>query len=325
DRAARSITLDDGRSIRFDSLVIATGGTPRWLPGVPRAQNVLALRTLDDSVDLKRALAESHRLLVVGAGFIGAEVAASARALGKEVLLVEAEPVPLGRALGQEMGHVYAQIHREHGVDLRTGTTVSEWVAAGDRLVAVVLSDGQREVVDAALIAVGIEPDLTMARALNLKEVAGGVDVDGSLQAEAGIFCAGDIAAHRHPLYGRPLRVEHWQVAREQGRTVGRSVAGAVQAHADLPWFWSDQYDVKLQYLGNARGFDQELWRGERASGRYAIFYLKDGLIDAVLAVNDARTIRFSRELIRRRQPVDPGLLAAPSTDLRALAEARGA
>jgi len=319
-RADQSVVLDDGRSIRFDTLILATGGTPRQLSGVPNLSNVFTLRSLDDSTAIKAALAESSRLLLLGAGFIGAEVAASARMQGKEVLLVEVAPVPLGRALGQQMGEIYARIHRSRGVDLRTNTSVSRWLTAADRVVGVELSDGSREQIDSVLVAIGIEPRLELARDLGLELGAGGVLVDEALRAAPKILCAGDIASHLHPLYGRRLRVEHWQVAQKQGAACGAALAAESKPFEELPWFWSDQYDVNLQYLGNAQDFDQTVWRGEPESEQFSVFYLKDGVIDAVLSVNDGRTGRRSRELIRRRLPVDPRALADVETDLRELA-----
>ena len=318
-RRDSAVVLDDGRTIRFDVLVLATGGTPRWLDGVPRLANVLSLRTLDDCMALRQVLAASQRLLVIGAGFIGAEVAASARALGREVLVVEVAPVPLARALGEEMGQVYARIHRERGVDLRTATSVTRWITHEGRVRAVELSDGSREEVDLVLVAVGIEPELALARQLDLPLGAGGVMVDETLRAGPAVYCAGDIAAHLHPVFGRHLRVEHWQVARKQGQAIGESIAGQPRPYEELPWFWSDQYDVNLQYLGHAAAFDQVVWRGDPGARSFSIFFLAQGLVEAVLAVNDARTIRFSRELIRRRAPVDSDALAAESTDLREL------
>jgi len=317
----RAVTLDDGRSLPFDDLVLATGGRPRWPAEVPRLANVHALRTLDDGIALKQAFAGARRPLIVGAGFIGAEVAASARTMGKDVLVVELAPVPLGRALGEEMGQVYARIHRARGVDLRVSTSVSEWIAEGDRVRSVLLSDGTREEVDLVLVAAGIEPDLAVARELGLPLAAGGVQVDEALQTEGGVYCAGDIASHLHPVYGRHLRVEHWQVARKQGQAVGEAIAGGgPRPYEELPWFWSDQYDVNLQYLGHAAGFDETAWRGDLDGGRFSVFYLKEGRVEAVLAVNDARTIRFTRDLIRRRTPVTAESLSAESTDLRELA-----
>ncbi len=318
-RQDASVTLDDGRVLRFDVLLLATGGTPRWLDGVPRLGNVLALRTLDDGIALKQALAAARRLLVIGAGFIGAEVASSARMMGKEALVVEVAPVPLARALGREVGEVYARLHRERGVDLRLSTSVTGWIASRDRVEAVVLSDGTREEVDLVLVAVGIQPELALARELGLPLGAGGVLVDETLSAGPTVHCAGDIAAHLHPVYGRHLRVEHWQVARKQGQAIGEAIAAGARPYEELPWFWSDQYEVNLQYLGHAEAFDRTVWRGDPEGGRFSVFYLKDGRIEAVLAFNDGRTIRFSRDLIRRRALVSADELSAGTTDLREL------
>jgi 3-phenylpropionate/trans-cinnamate dioxygenase ferredoxin reductase subunit len=242
--------------------------------------------------------------------------------MGKEPLVVEVAAVPLGRALGEEMGRVYARLHRDHGVDLRLQTSVAEWITNGDRVEAVRLSDGTREEVDLVLVAVGIEPELGLARDLGLDEASGGVAVDQALQAAPGVYCAGDIAAHLHPVYGRHLRVEHWQVARKQGQAIAQAITSGPKPYEERPWFWSDQYDVNLQYLGHAAGFDRAVWRGDRDGGRFSVFYLKDGRVEAVLAVNDGRTIRLSRDLISRRIPVPAEALAAETSDLRELARA---
>jgi 3-phenylpropionate/trans-cinnamate dioxygenase ferredoxin reductase subunit len=319
-RADSTVTLDDGRTLRFDTLVLATGGRPRWPDSIPRLDNVFALRTLADAASLKEALDAAHRPLIVGAGFIGAEVAASACMLGKEPIMVELAPVPLGRALSEDVGQVYARIHRDRGVDLRVSTSVTEWIADGSRVAAVRLSDGPPEDVDLVLVAVGIEPELALAHDLDLPVEAGGIAVDDALRAADGIYCAGDIAAHLHPVFGRRLRVEHWQVARKQGQAVGEAIAGEPSPYHELPWFWSDQYDVNLQYLGQGAGFDQVVWRGDPEGEKFSVFYLRKGLVEAVLAMNEARTIRFTRELIASRSPVAPEVLADEGSDLRELA-----
>jgi 3-phenylpropionate/trans-cinnamate dioxygenase ferredoxin reductase subunit len=318
-RGDKTAVLDDGRRLPFDTLILATGGTPRRLPDVPRVSNAFALRTLDDCTALKQALAESQRMLILGAGFIGAEVAASARVKGKEVLVLERGPVPLGRALGHEMGEIYARIHRSHGVDLRTNTSVTRWLTDSDRLVGVELSDGSHEAIDAVLVAIGIDADIDLARGLGLELGLGGVLVDETLRAAPDIFCAGDIAAHLHPVFGRHLRVEHWQVAQKQGAACGAAIAGEPKPYDELPWFWSDQYDINLQYVGNAPAFDQTVWRGDPEGERFSVFYLKGRLIEAVLSVNDGRTGQLSRDLIRQRVRVDPRALADPTGDLREL------
>lgn len=319
----REVVLENGRRIGFDLLVLATGSTPRWPPDVPRAANVMALRTLDDALHLKEAIEQADRILLIGAGFIGAEVAASARMVGKNVLMVEMAATPLERALGREVGEIYADLHRQRGVDLRTGTSVVKWSVTDDRVHSVELSDGTTQSVDLAVVGVGVAPNLDLAEDLGLETGSGGILVDEKLEAAPGVYAVGDIAAHLHPVYGRPLRVEHWQVAQRQGSAVAASIAGGPSPYRELPWFWSDQYDVNLQYVGNAIGFDEIVWHGDRQSEKFSVFYLKDGVIDAVLSVNDGRTGRFSRPLIRERIAVEPGILSDMDSDLREYARTK--
>jgi 3-phenylpropionate/trans-cinnamate dioxygenase ferredoxin reductase subunit len=320
--SGRRLTLEGGAEVAFDTLVLATGGSPRTLPGVPRAANLFTLRSLRDSQSIRDALSVSGRVLLIGAGFIGAEVAASARTLGKEVLMVEAAPVPLSRALGEEVGEVYASIHRSRGVDVRTGTTVEEWHTGGERVIGVTLSDGRREAVDMVLLGVGIEPNLEVAAALGLPIEGGGVRVDEGLRAAEGVYCAGDIAFHQHPVLGRAVRVEHWQVARGHGREIAGSIARGHAGHSALPYFWSDQYDVRLEYRGNASGLDRLVWRGDREALRFSVLYLREDVVEAVLSVNDPKTNSAAGELIKTRLPVDVAAISDPAVDLRQLAAA---
>src|SRR6202140_1206982 len=192
------LAVDGGGEVEVDTLVLGLGGAPHRLPDVPRAENVLMLRSLRDSKALRQAIQGASRLLLIGAGFIGAEVAASARQMGKEVLMIEAAPVPLLRALGAEVGAIYAAIHRAKGVDLRTDTKVAQWHVDGRRVVGVTLSDGRREEADLVLEAVGIDPNLEVPKALGLSIEGGGVRVDESLRAAEGVYCGGDIAFHAH-------------------------------------------------------------------------------------------------------------------------------
>jgi 3-phenylpropionate/trans-cinnamate dioxygenase ferredoxin reductase subunit len=320
--ADRRVLLEDGGEIGFDVLVIATGGTPRRLPDAPSAYNVLTLRSLRDSQTLRDALQRSSRLLLVGAGFIGAEVAASARMLGKDVLMVESAAVPLARALGAEVGEVYAGIHRAKGVDLRTGATVKEWHTYGGRVVGVTLADGTKEEIDLALVAIGIDPNVQLPRTFGLPVEGSGVRVDEGLRAADGVYCAGDIALHAHPVLGRAIRVEHWEVAKNQGRGVAASIAGGHVPYTRLPYFWSDQYDVSLEYRGHAAGDDQAIWRGDRAGLRFSVFYLREGRVNAVLSMNDKETNEVGGKLIEGRRVVDPGALADESVDLAGLVAA---
>ena len=320
--SAHKLALEGGEEIAFDTLVLGLGGTPRHIPDIPRVDNVLTLRSLRDCQAIRQALQRTSRLLLIGAGFIGAEVAASARQMGKEVLMIEAAPVPLARALGQEVGEIYAKIHRSHGVDLRTGTTVKEWHADAGTVVGVTLSDGRQEDADLVLEAVGIEPNLDLPKALGLPLEGGGVRVDESLSAGGGVYCGGDIAFHHHPVLGRAIRVEHWELAKNQGRGIAACITGGDVPYTKLPYFWSDQYDVNLEYRGHASGDDRAIWRGDREGLKFSVFYLHEGLIDAVLSMNDSKANELGGKLIESRRPVSESALANTSVDLSELVPA---
>jgi len=318
--AERKVGLENGTSVDFETLVLSLGGTPRRLPGVPEARNLFTLRSLRDSQAIREALASSSRLLLIGAGFIGAEVAASARTLGKEVLIVEAAPVPLARALGEDVGRVYAAIHRDHGVDVRTATQVKEWHVTRERVTGVSLSDGTREEVDIVLLAVGIEPNLELPKAMNLPIEGGGVRVDEALRAVEGVYVAGDIALHQHPVLGRAMRVEHWEVAKGHGRGLAASIATGHVPYTKIPYFWSNQYDVSLEYRGHASGEDRAVWRGDADKRTFSVFYLRDRRVDAVLSMNDKETGETGALLIESRRKIDDErMLADPDADLRDL------
>jgi 3-phenylpropionate/trans-cinnamate dioxygenase ferredoxin reductase subunit len=302
----RRLTVDGGADVPFDTLVLGLGGTPRRLPGIPDAENVLTLRSLRDSEAIRDALSRAGTLLLVGAGFIGAEVAASARKLGKEVLIVEALPVPLQRALGREVGEIYAGIHRGHGVDVHTGTTVYRWHTTGNRVTAVTLSDGSRKDVDLVLVAVGIEPNVDLPKALGLAIEGGGVRVDEGLRAADGVYVGGDIALHEHPVLHRAIRVEHWEVAKGHGRGIAAAIAGGHAPYTKLPYFWSDQYDVNLEYRGQASGDDTAVWRGDREGLAFSVFYLRDGVVAGVLSMNDSKTNEAGGKLVESRRKITP-------------------
>ena len=314
----RTVTVSAGE-VAFDVLLLGLGGTPRRPQGVPSADNVLTLRSLRDSQALSQALGSSKRLLMIGAGFIGAEVAASARKLGKEVIMVEALEVPLQRALGSQVGEIYAEIHRSHGVDLRTGTTVDEWHVNAGRVTGVGLSDGTHEDADLVLVAAGIDPNLDLPRALGLPIDGGGVRVDKGLRAAENVYAGGDIAFHNHPVLGRPIRVEHWEVAKGHGRGIAASVVGGDAPYTKLPYFWSDQYDVSLEYRGNAAGDDTAAWRGDRRALTFSVFYLRAGVVEGVLSMNDAKTNEVGGKLIESRRKVDPSALENMDVDLTEL------
>src|SRR3989442_11923657 len=259
-----TLSLQSGGQVRFDTLVLSTGGTPRRLPDAPDSYNVLTLRSLRDSQAVREALKRGSRLLLVRAGLLCAEVGASARQLGKEVLMVESAPVPLARALGTDVGELYASIHRSKGVDARTGTTVKEWHSYGGRVVGVTLSDGTREEVDVVLIAIGIDPNLDVPRMLGLPIEGTGVRVDSGLPAAAGVYFGGGNAPPPAPPVEQSIRVEHWEVAKHHGRGIATAIASGDAPVTRLPYFWSDQYDVSLEYRGHASGDDRAVWRGDK-------------------------------------------------------------
>jgi 3-phenylpropionate/trans-cinnamate dioxygenase ferredoxin reductase component len=322
--ADRRLTLANGDTVDFDVLVLGLGGTPRRLPGIPEADNVLTLRSLRDSSAVREALGGTQRLLLIGAGFIGAEVAASARKLGKEVLIVEALPVPLQRALGADVGQIYANIHRDHGVDVRTDTRVETWHTSGGRVTGVTLSDGKREDAEAVLVAVGIEPNVDLPKALGLPVEGGGVRVDEGLKAAEGVYVGGDVALHPHPVLGRAVRVEHWEVAKNHGRGIAAAIADGDAPYRRLPYFWSDQYDVTLEYRGHASGDDEAVWRGDREGRAFTVFYLRDGVVQGVLSMNDSKTNELGGKLIESRRHFKPSELETASSDELAEAPGRG-
>jgi 3-phenylpropionate/trans-cinnamate dioxygenase ferredoxin reductase subunit len=309
----RKLFLAGGTEIGFDVLVLGLGGTPRRLPATPVAENVLTLRSLQDDEILRAAIQGAARLLIVGAGFIGAEVAASSRQLGKEVVLIEAAAVPLERALGRDVGEIYAGIHRSHGVEVRLGTTVQRWHVDGDRVSGVTLSDGTREEADLVLVAVGIPG------ALGLHLDGGGVRTDPALRAADNVYVGGDIALHPHPVLGRAIRVEHWEVAKGHGRGIAVNIAENDVPYTKLPYFWSDQYDVNLEYRGNASGDDKAVWRGDRGALSFSVFYLRNGVVDGVLSMNDTKTNETGGKLIESRRQVSESALENPAVDLAEL------
>ncbi|MDL5160109.1 NAD(P)/FAD-dependent oxidoreductase [Actinomycetospora termitidis] len=252
DPQGRRVTLDDGATLEYDKLVLATGSTARTLdlPGAD-AQGVHTLRTREDSDAIQAEFGEGRRLVVIGAGWIGLEVAASARGAGTAVTVLEHEELPLLKVLGPEMGQVFADLHVEHGVELRPGVEVTEIVVDGGRATGVRLGDGSTVEADAVVIGVGAAPDLELPRAAGL-DVEDGVLVDASLRSsDPDVYAVGDIAAHDHPSYGR-LRVEHWNAASTHPATAAAALLGGDAAYTDPPYFFSDQYDLGMEYVGHA-------------------------------------------------------------------------
>jgi 3-phenylpropionate/trans-cinnamate dioxygenase ferredoxin reductase component len=283
--ADSELALDDGERLRYDRLLLATGAEPRRL-SIPGGDldGVLYLRSVADSDALRGRLDRGGAVVVIGAGWIGAEVAASARQRGLDVTIVAPEAVPLERVLGLEVGGVYRDLHRDHGVELRMQAGVAAFEGAG-RVERVRLQDGTAIVCDAVVAGVGAMPCTGLAEAAGLA-VENGVLVDGRLESSvSGIFAAGDVANHLHPALGR-LRVEHWDNALHQGPAAARAMLGSEEPYARTPYFFSDQYDVGMEYSGHPAGWDRVVLRGDPASFEFNAFWLTGDRVLAEMGVN---------------------------------------
>jgi 3-phenylpropionate/trans-cinnamate dioxygenase ferredoxin reductase subunit len=315
----RSVILANDVRVRYDKLLIATGVKLRQLaaPGV-ELPGVFYLRTLADARRIREAMANASRVVVVGAGFIGAEVAASCRVRGIDVTLLEVLPVPLQRALGDVVGGIYAEIHRDHGVDLRLGEGVREFRGDG-RLEQIVTTSGDVIDCQAAVVGVGVVPDVDWLAGSGLA-LANGISIDEFTRTNVpDIYAAGDVASWWHPTLGERLRVEHFENAQNQGVAAARSMLGTLEPYAPVPFFWSDQYELTLQYVGHASGRDGVVFRGDVASRKFLVFYLRDGYVRAALGINRHREVSAARKLIRDRVPVTASQLADEQVDLRRL------
>jgi 3-phenylpropionate/trans-cinnamate dioxygenase ferredoxin reductase subunit len=312
DAGASEVELADGERLHFDRLLIATGAEPRLLslPG-SGLDGIHYLRTLADSDALRDLLGQGGKLLVIGGGWIGCEVAASARQRGLEVAVVAPGQVLLQRVLGHELGEFYTQVHRDHGVELVLGTGVESFEGS-DRVEAVRTSDGREITCTAVLAGVGVVPRTGLAEAAGLA-VDNGVLVDERLETSApGIFAAGDVANALHPLYGRRLRVEHWANALEQGPVAGRNMLGAGAPYDRVPYFFSDQYDVGMEYAGYATDWDEVVFRGDPEGGEFLAFWLQEGRVVAGMNVNIWDVNEQIQALVRLRQPVGHDRLIDP-------------
>ncbi len=313
DVTARTIELTHGSAIRFDRAILATGAAPRRLD-VPGADldGVHYLRTVDDAARLRAAIRTGGRVAVIGAGWIGSEVAASARQMGASVVLIDPAPVPLHRVLGDEIGAVFAQLHADHGVELRLGTGVA--AVRGDQHVEqVVLDDGRVEAADIVVAGLGVTPRTELADAAFGLRVDNGIVVNEHLETNVeGIFAAGDVANAWHPRLGRYLRVEHWSNALHQGTLAGRNAAGERETYDRLPYFFSDQYDLGMEYVGYADTGDAVVVRGDTASREFIAFWHRDGIVTAAMNVNVWDVVEDLRALIEAGQTIDPARLSAP-------------
>ncbi|MDQ6774764.1 MAG: FAD-dependent oxidoreductase [Actinomycetota bacterium] len=292
------VGLSDGTALRYDQLLIATGASTRTLPLLDGFDNVSTLRTFEDSERLRAVLAEQPRLAIIGAGFVGQEVAASARALGAEVTMIEAAPAPLHRVLGERLGDWFAQLHRSEGVEVITGAIVERVRATAQRVLALVLSNGNAVPTDHVLVAAGVAPDTAWLAGSGLEARAGvRVDHDGRTGIE-NIYAAGDGAATFDALAGRHLPGSHWEAAARQGSRVARAMLGLATGDSSVASFWTDQYGIRIQHLGHAPLADAVTIDGEPARRDFTATFTTIGRPVAVLLVGRPRDLPQARRLI---------------------------
>jgi NADPH-dependent 2,4-dienoyl-CoA reductase/sulfur reductase-like enzyme len=323
DRAGRRVELADGSAISYDRLLLTMGASPRTLD-VPGSDlgGVRYLRTAGDSERLGAALADADRVVIVGAGWIGLEVAAAAREQGCEVTVVEPEPGALLRSLGPELGGIFADLHRAHGVTFRFGEAASELRGAGGRVAAVVTSSGAELPAGLVVVGIGAVPNTALASVAGLEVDNNGILVDAALRtSDPAIWAAGDVAYAFNPLFGRRIRVEHWANALNGGPAAARSMLGQEVSYDRLPYFYSDQYELGMEICGlpEPGRYDEIVYRGDIESLEFIAFWLASGAVVAGMNVNVWDVTDDIQELIRSGRPVDIARLADPDVPLAEL------
>jgi len=323
DRSAHTVTLSDGGSVRYDKLLLATGSRSRRprIPGADAA-GVHYLRTFDDAAELNSVLREGSSLAIVGAGWIGLEVAASARSRGVDVTVVETARLPLLAALGAEAAEVFADLHRAHGVDLRLESNVAEISTESATASGLKLDDGSAVAADAVLVAVGAAPNTELAEQAGLEIEDGGVSVDATLRSsDPDVFVVGDIAAAEHPFYRTRIRTEHWANALKQPAVAAENMLGKHTEYDELPYFFTDQYDLGMEYVGYAPDYARVEFRGDVARREFVAFWL-DGhnRVLAGMNVNVWDVLDDVKALIQSRAEVALDQLADPRRPLSELA-----
>jgi 3-phenylpropionate/trans-cinnamate dioxygenase ferredoxin reductase subunit len=319
DVVRHRVELDDGRTLAADAVLLATGARPRMLrvPGA-RLEGVLALRDADDARKLNDHLGAGGPLVVVGAGFIGLELASAARSAGVQVTVVEMLAAPLAGPLGPQLSAWLLRLHRDHGVEVRLGVEVEAFVG-GRHVEEVVLTDGRRLPAQTVVVGVGVESEVDLARRAGL-DCADGIVVDEhGRTSDPWVFAAGDVACQPHPHLAVPGRIEHWDSALRHGVAVGATMAGRPTMHTEVPYFWSEQYGGVLQSYGRHRPGDDLVIRGTVNSDRALAVWLRSGVPVATAGFGAVREIRAVKAMIEARTPVTVSVIADPTTDLRQL------
>jgi 3-phenylpropionate/trans-cinnamate dioxygenase ferredoxin reductase subunit len=321
DTGLQELLLEGDRRLGYDRLLIATGALPRRLdvPGT-ELDGIHYLRTVVDSERIGERIEAGQRVVVIGSGWIGAEVAASARQKGCEVTMLEMAALPLERVLGPEVGRIYRDLHRDHGVEFLPETTVARFEGEGS-VQRVITSDDASLETDYVVIGIGVAPRIGLPEAAGLR-IDNGVAVDEYLQTSArNVFGAGDVANARHPFYNRHVRVEHWDTALHHGPVAAKNMLGQDEVYDRIPYFFSDQYETGMEYSGHATDWDEVVFRGDVAAREFIAFWLKDERLVAGMNMNVWDVSDPIRELISSRRALDPGKLADPDVPLSQLLE----
>ncbi len=323
DRGAQEVALSDGSTVPYTKLLLTTGSSPRELtvPGAD-AEGVHYLRRIEDSDSIKATIASSSKIAVIGAGWIGLEAASAARAAGREVTVIEMAELPLLRVLGREVAQVFADLHAANGTELVFGAHVAEITVSNGKADGVKLADGRRFEADAVIVGVGITPNVELAADAGL-DIENGIKVDARLQtSDPAIFAAGDVANAFHPGYGKHLRVEHWSNARHQPRAAAKAMLGQDVAFDRVPYFFTDQYDLGMEYAGyvEPEGYDRVVFRGDVPGREFIAFWLgADGRVLAGMNVNIWDVNDHLAALVRAATPVDAAALENTGIPLESL------
>lgn len=320
DCKARTVTTAAGRMYAYDKLVLALGSRVRKIPvDGSDLPGVHYLRTISDVDRIRSGIEKGKQLVIVGAGYIGLEVAAVCRQLGLDVTVIEMAERVMSRVVSRQVSDFFRKLHTEHGVKLMLSTGLAGFRGTG-RVESVVTSDGQSIPADLVIIGVGIQPNTELAAAAGL-EIDNGIAVNDRCEtSDPNIYAVGDCTSHPNDIYGRRLRLESVHNALEQAKTAASNICGDASLYSQVPWFWSDQYDIKLQIAGLSEGYDEVVMRGDPAGSSFACLYLKDGVLIAVDAINAPRDFMQSKALIAARAIIDPTKLANSALALKDLA-----
>ncbi len=319
DLEKRRLHLSNGETLDYDKLLLATGSRMRKLDvSGSELANIFYLRTIEDMLLIRPNLGPGADLVIVGGGFIGLEVAATARGRGCNVTIIERDRTVMNRVVASEVGAFFADVHESQGVKLRFGASVARF--DGDRRVErVICDDGTVIPADVVIVGVGVRPNDELAAVAGLT-VDDGIVVDEYGQtADQHVFAAGDVANHPNAILGRHVRLESWQNAQNQAIAVAQTMCGNRSPYRDVPWFWSDQFDLNLQIVGLAPKWDSLVYRGNIAERKFTVFYLRDGAILAANAVNNSRDIRIARQLVAEKRRISPDVLSDLQVSLKKL------